>query len=253
MSELTTESPSPARHLAPVSSVACAQCGTPVDPLRACQVAFIRERFRYFCTTACRESYNPEALRTPLPAPRSREAARLDGSTSTERIATPTPTSGPRAHSEAAARAFAQVADPPLLAPDAGRGLSPGPAAVSAAADVPVAPSPADDVGPAGVSGLLLAMAVLGSMLAMGLLLAGDSRVAMTSRVVLSAVACMALVAESWLGPRDASELHPAAELAAPVASVVATIIALASSDARTNEAVFLASVIVTSTAASLW
>ena len=48
-----------------------------MDPLRASRVAIFRERFRYFCSPECRERYDPEALRTPLPAARRRSAAEV--------------------------------------------------------------------------------------------------------------------------------------------------------------------------------
>ena len=50
--------------------VACATCGSAVDPLRAERVAHVRDRFRYFCSAACRERYDMNATGTPLPVPR---------------------------------------------------------------------------------------------------------------------------------------------------------------------------------------
>ena len=43
-----------------------------MDPLRAARVAFVRERFRYFCSAECRQRYHPETTATPLPQPRMR-------------------------------------------------------------------------------------------------------------------------------------------------------------------------------------
>jgi cation transport ATPase len=231
---LPTESEGTAQRRAPSSFLACATCGSPVDPLRAARVAFIRERFRYFCSADCRQSFGPEHLRTPLPRPAE-----------SDRVSTPTP------RTETTLRAL-------------DRAFEPAAASVSAPIEqlVPVdEPEPAaavlladdEEGGAAGVSDLLLAMAALGSVLAMALLLAGDSGVASTARVVLVSVAAAALIAEAWLGARDSSELHPAAELCAPMAAVIAAIVALSTSDSRTNEAVFLAGVIVTSTAVSIW
>ena len=51
----------------------CSSCGTPVDPLRASRVAFHRERFRYFCSLACRDRYDMNATGTPLPLPREND------------------------------------------------------------------------------------------------------------------------------------------------------------------------------------
>ncbi len=237
-------------RLAPVSAVACAQCGMSVDPLRAERVGYFRERFRYFCSQRCRESYNPDVLRTPLPTVRQREGLRLQTPSGGERLITPTPEARPQL--DAAARALAQVADPASASADPARALG-ADRRPSEEISGPALSAAVVETGPVGVSSLLLSMAALGSLLAVALLLAGNASVAMTARVVLVAVGCVALVAESWLGPRDASEPHPAAELAAPIAAVIAAIFALASTDPRTNEAVFLASIIVLSTAMSLW
>src|SRR5262245_25377830 len=60
----------------PAKLVPCAQCGSPVDPLRAPRVAIIRERFRYFCGAECREHFDAAATLTPLPRPRRRTGGR---------------------------------------------------------------------------------------------------------------------------------------------------------------------------------
>ncbi|HVJ16559.1 MAG TPA: HAD family hydrolase [Polyangiaceae bacterium] len=229
------ESEGEAPRRAPSSFLACASCGSPVDPLRAERVAFIRERFRYFCSVQCRQGFNAEQLRTPLP--RTPEP---------DRVSTPTP------RSDTTLYAPEPSADAVVLADDAVSETS------EQAAEAPPAASNVlltdDEEAPAaGVSDLLLAMAALASVLGVALLLAGDSTVASTARVVLVTVAAAALIAEAWLGARDASELHPAAELCAPMASVIAAIVALSTSDPRTNEAIFLAGVIVTSNATSTW
>ncbi len=103
------------------------------------------------------------------------------------------------------------------------------------------------------MSGLLLGLALLGSLLTLALFLSGDSAVALTARVVLIGVACAALVAEAWLGARDESELHFGVELAGSLGAVSAAVIARVVGDARTNEAVLLSAVIVAGTAANLF
>jgi hypothetical protein len=68
--ELTTPT-APLAGAARDGLVACAGCGSAVDPLRAERVAFVRDRFRYFCSGACRERYDMNATGTPLPVPRA--------------------------------------------------------------------------------------------------------------------------------------------------------------------------------------
>jgi P-type Cu+ transporter len=223
---IATEGEGPLPRRAPPSSLPCSTCGAAVDPLRAERVAFVRERFRYFCSGKCRELFQPEHLRTPLPRSPEPEHAFTPTPRSPTRLAVDAPHTLPAPPLELGDEA--PRADPRLLA----QSLEPA---------------------AGGVSELLLAMATLGSLLSIALLLAGDSAVAATARVVLVTVSALALIADSWLGPRDASELHPAAELAAPLAAVVAAIVTLATSDARTDEATFLAGAVVATIAANVW
>jgi Cu+-exporting ATPase len=274
-----TESAAAVRRRAPASAVACTSCGSPVDPLRAWRVAFVRERFRYFCSQPCRDRYNPEAILTPLPAfhrePSRGSAERVeprrgtiaDGGSELDRTPTPSPSpaplpvpSEPRLGVQAAARALAAVADPGLESADAVsrvRGnrtnddLEIGEPVV--AAPELVRSSRVDEPREPAVSGLLLGLALLGSLLTLSLFLAGDSGVALTARVVLIGVACAALVAEAWLGARDESELHPGAELAGSLGAVAAAVIARVVNDARANDAVLLSAVIVGGTAVNLF
>ena len=50
------EAPTPAAPASTASErVPCASCGAPVDVLRAPFVAVINERYRFYCSRACRE------------------------------------------------------------------------------------------------------------------------------------------------------------------------------------------------------
>ena len=69
----------------------CSSCGRPVDPLRAERVAFVRDRFRYFCSADCRERYDHDVLATPLPVPKARGATPLPPAPVSEARASPPP------------------------------------------------------------------------------------------------------------------------------------------------------------------
>lgn len=232
----------------------CASCGTPVDPLRAERVAFIRERFRYFCSVACRERFDSDAKATPLPIPRGRaveiaKAAAAAAAAASAAANGSAAAAGPARTAEAtvlAARALAEVA----RATSPGEELEQLPEAVRRASESPE-PSPARavDVRGQGASDLLLALAALGSLLGFGLMLAGDSRAVLAARVVLAAVACAALVTERTTGLRDRSELHPAVAAAAPIAGAGVAWGTLLLSDPRASDAATLTSLVVLASA----
>ena len=195
----------------------CETCGSPVDPLRAERVAFIRERFRYFCSVACRERFDSRV--TPIPTPRLHtprpsiaEAPVLDGG-------------------HATARAIAEVAREPHRP-------TPRPRVEPPPLDRSVVPAP-------GASGLLLGVAGLGSALSLGLALAGDSRVVLAARVILAAVACAAFVTERTTSARDSSDLHPASSSIAPIGASGISWAALLFGDPLTGDAATLTSVII--------
>jgi len=210
----------------------CETCGTPVDPLRAERVAFVRERFRYFCSVACRERFDTRV--TPVPP----------------RLHTPRPSSSPFSDvpvldgGHATARAVAEVAREPAGRGDGDRRSRPG----SRPSPLPrLEPPPLDRAGvPApGAGGLLLGVAGLGSALSLGLVLAGDSRVVLAARVILAAVACAAFVTERTTSARDASDLHPASSSFAPVGASGVSWAALLFGDPLTGDAATLTSVII--------
>ena len=223
--------------------VACATCGTPVDPLRAERVAHVRDRFRYFCSLSCRDRYDMSATGTPLPlSPPDHEelgvrvrAATLPvtepppGEPLLPSIKTVPPVSRPDLLDERASApsqlGFDFEADAgPLSAPLTQRG----------------APAAAVDVG-----GVLLLLAVLGAVLSIALLLAGDSGLAEAARLTVMMVAALSLAAESLMGAREPTELHPAALLAAPLAASALSLGARLVSDPHTGSAITLASVLI--------
>jgi P-type Cu+ transporter len=214
----------------------CSACGKPVDPLRAERVAFIREKFRYFCSVECRARYDGDVATTPLPLrPRSVSAAVQEARVK------------PYVEHEAA-RAVADVARMPSIGEELERLPRPR---ISTAPPPPPSASITDTRG-AGASGLLLMLAGLGGLLSTGLLLAGASRAVLAARVVLAAVACAALVTERATTPRDASELHPAVLSAAPIAAAGIAWGTLVAGDSRTGDAALLTSIIVCLSALSI-
>jgi Cu+-exporting ATPase len=231
-------------------SVPCASCGAPVDPLRAGRVAFIAERFRYFCHQGCRERFDLTGLGTPLPRPRRRGG---------ERGSDPPP--APVAVTRHADPSFASTRRAAEALADVGaeqprdQGL---PARVAAQPDDDAVPKPSgprtdEVVAPLDVDTLLLALATLGGSLAALLALAGPSSAALSARLIVVVVACGALVAEYLMGSRDAVEPHPAALLAAPVAATVAAAIAWTAAAEQLDTVQTFAAVVVATTAAGTW
>ncbi len=213
----------------------CSTCGTPLDPLRASRVAYVRDRFRYFCSPPCREQFDADARATPLPVPRARAHEFL---------------ASVRSKAEKAERAEPDraVAERALL--DVGRPVTAGEtigALVAEGAPVEVQPLPALPLEPRalGASNLLLSLSGLGCALSLGLMLAGGSRLVLGARVVLAAVACAALVTERATASRDATELHPAAFSAAPIGAAGVAWGALLLGDPRTSDAALLTAVVV--------
>jgi Cu+-exporting ATPase len=241
-----------------VHPVPCANCGAPTDPLRAPRVAIFRERFRYFCSSECHLAFDPETRLTPLPRPRRRGSehpfmAEPPGVTPVEESRF-----GARRQ---AAEALERIEDDGLAELAA---LRDGAADEPTAADEqlgagpsgqpPVGPTPADDAeGAAEVGTLLLLLAMAGGVLAVALLLVGHSSVALSARTVVLLVACGALVAECVMRPRDPTEPHPVALLAAPAVSTGTASIARLAGHGLASSALTLAGLVVAATAGSLW
>ena len=145
----------------------CATCGTPVDPLRAERVAYVRDRFRYFCSVACRERFDIDPHLTPLPLPR-RAGERLGLRTP---LPTPLPTPVPERHSPTPRT----VSDGPRRASTSDETERPSRTTRRSRHPPPTPAASSETRGP-GASGLLLTLAGLGSGLALGLTLAGAAR-----------------------------------------------------------------------------
>ncbi|MEO7036135.1 MAG: HAD family hydrolase [Polyangiaceae bacterium] len=101
------------------------------------------------------------------------------------------------------------------------------------------------------VGGVLLLLAVLGAVLSIALILAGESPLAEAARLTVTLVAALSLAAESLLGAREPTELHPAALLVAPLAASALALGARLFADPHTGSAITLAAVIIGGTAAS--
>ncbi|HLV67417.1 MAG TPA: HAD family hydrolase [Polyangiaceae bacterium] len=214
-------------------TVPCATCATPTDPLRAARVAIFGERFRYFCSEACRTRFDPEKLATPLP--RSLPPP-------------PRPTPPPPPPSTPPpdrATPFAEVADEEEAPEAAVESVE----AVGARLSPP--PALAEGVG-SRIGTVLLVLSAVGGSLAIALALAGGSRAALTARLVLCAVSAAALVTESWMGARDETEPRLPTLLAAPLGALLVASVAYATRHDHVGVAITLAALIVATTAAAL-
>ena len=230
--------------------VACATCGSPVDPLRADRVAYVRERFRYFCSSACRGRYDMTATGTPLPVPRADHEdllVRVRAAAATANEATANAESQVQG-----AKAIALIARTDMIEE---RGAGPERLAFDYEVESPPVSSPLTlrdpDAKGVDVGGVLLLLAILGAVLSIALILAGDSSIAEAARLTVMVVAALSLAAESLMGARQPTELHPAAVLAAPLAGAALAVGARLLSDAHTGSAITVASVVIAGSAAS--
>jgi Cu+-exporting ATPase len=240
---------SPAGETPRETLVACATCGTPVDPLRADRVAHVRDRFRYFCSLACRDRYDMHATGTPLPLPRS-DQEELRARMRAAALASAEPTA--LELQIQSAKALALVARTDLIEE---RGAGPERLAFDYEADAPpvsaaLGPRSAAP-GAVDVGGVLLLLAVLGAVLSIALILAGDSSLAEAARLIVMMVAALSLAAESLMGVREPTELHPAALLAAPLSASALALGARLLSEPHTGSAITVASVLIAGSAAA--
>lgn len=243
---------SPAPNTPRDTFVACSTCGSPVDPLRAERVAHVRERFRYFCSLSCRDRYDMNATGTPLPLPRS-DHDELRALVRAASAATATSDAAPSAEASLpSAKALALVARTDLIEE---RNAGPERLAFEYEAEAAPVSSPHGErpAAPAAVDvgGVLLLLAVLGAVLSIALILAGDSSLAEAARLTVTMVAALSLAAESLMGAREPTELHPAALLAAPLGSSALALGARFLSDPHTGSAITVAAVIVAGSATS--
>ncbi len=167
------------------------------------------------CGQPCRDRYNPRSDTDPaalVPSRRQRARSHPTPSPSPAPLP-PLPAVEPRFGVQATARALRRGGRFPELEsgelrvararrPHLRRDGARGAGRAGAETSVPIG-SRADEPRQPAVSGLLLGLALLGSLLTLALFLAGDSGVALTARVVLIGVACAALVRRSLArGPR---------------------------------------------------
>ncbi|MEO6600451.1 MAG: HAD family hydrolase [Polyangiaceae bacterium] len=238
---------SPAADTPRDALVACSTCGTPVDPLRADRVAHVRDRFRYFCSLACRDRYDMNATGTPLPLPRAdyeELRVRVRSATLPARVPTAAELEPPGTKATALGALTDSIEEQSAV---------PQRLPFDFESDAGPLPSPlrqgAPPTGVVDVGGVLLLLAVLGAVLSIALLLAGDSSLAEAARLTVMMVAALSLAAESLMGAREPTQLHPAALLAAPLASSALSIGARLLSDPHTGSAITVASVLIAGSA----
>jgi len=206
-------------------TVPCASCGAPVDPLRAERVALFGERFRYFCSAACRDRYDPHVMRTPIPHVRTPPEPRPPLEVvAPPKVAESAPARGEREPAPAPPEARAEPSSDGEPAPS-------GP--------LPVTETPR-------VGSLLLVLSVLGGAFAIALALAGSSRGALTARLALAVVAAGALLAEACMGERGPTEQSRISLLAAPITALLASAAAFVTGHASTSYALTLTALLVT-------
>lgn len=246
MGETALEPPAGPR----VRPVRCAGCGMPVDPLRAARVAIFNDKFRYFCSAQCRESYDPQSRETPLPMPKRRRSA--------------TPAAEVLATRAEAAESLDQRRQVAALADVTAAELAPAHDAshLDALADKSgdtfhdtSAPRPelADAADRADVGALLLGLTIAGGMLSVALSLAGSSPGALTARLVVVCVAAAALIAEGITARRDPTEPHPGVLLAGPIIALGVALAARAANAKEGNAAATLAGIVLASVAGGIW
>lgn len=206
-------------------TVPCASCGAPVDPLRAERVALFGERFRYFCSAACRDRYDPHVMRTPIPHVRTPPEPRPP----IELVAPAPEPAPPRKERERE-----PVPEPQPTSPGPEPAEQPAPSA-----EVPAVETPQ-------IGSLLLVLSVLGGAFAIALALAGPSRTALTARLLLALVAAGSLLAESCLGERDPTEQSRLSLLAAPLAALLASAAAFVTEHRSASYAMTLAALLIT-------
>lgn len=236
----------------------CAQCRSPVDPLRAAHVAIFFDHFQYFCTTDCRAAYRPsrkERLPTPIPKPVDPTLAAMSPRT-------------PRSVARAEGRS-AVVLDVVRTAQDDLHRVKRALLAVDDELLEPLAPSvepaiefsrvPPEALAVEGsvvavqdYSAALLGVGVVGGILAMALWLAGQAGLILTARLVVAWVTLVALLAHATTTRRDEATLHPLVGLAAPLASVLLATAARLVNSPETGSLLGLSGAALTSTAAFL-
>ncbi|RYZ10167.1 MAG: cation-translocating P-type ATPase [Myxococcales bacterium] len=218
----------------------CASCHAPVDPLRAPRVAHFHERFCYFCSVSCEQTYRvgePERSQARLRHTPTAAAAPLP-SFEDPSWAEPLPSLD-----EAEA-----LSEPSGGSEEAAGTSQPEPGeADSDAAHLPFDPALSVDAGT-----LLLSLSVLGAALSLVLALTGSSELSLAARLVVAAVATAALVAECAMGHRSVTELNPLATLSGPVVATAAAIGLRLSEQVEAESAIVLAGIVTLCAATGL-
>jgi P-type E1-E2 ATPase len=240
MDDRTADAPPDAGRFVSVATVPCATCRQVVDPLRAARVAIFGDRFRYFCSAECRDRYNPNAGRTPLPLPRRPMQRPTDAP----------PDDPARLAAQRTARALEEVEGDGLS--DLTRRPQREEKEPEDARDRP--PDLVEDVpAPTDVAALLVTIALVAGALSAALVLVGASPIALTARVVLVLVATGAFVAHAFTTVRDPGELHPVAATVAPAGAAIAALLARVTNHADASEVVGFAGVLVGSLSIVVW
>jgi Cu+-exporting ATPase len=240
----SSNSPLTATVAAIGGTVPCAHCRNPVDPLRATRVAIFFEQFQYFCSVECRAAYSPvkkEKLPTPVPQ-------RSVNPRPIERTAVSIPvTHAELDEGHRVKRALVAVGDD-FVAPVPNRAEP----AMEFDNEPVRDPLPTRASSPQDYGNLLLAIALIGGLLTIALWLAGDTSVILTARLLVGWVSLGAMLAHALTTHGDEASLHPAVNLAAPLASLVLATAARFGSASEPSSLLGLAGATLTTTAASL-
>lgn len=230
----------------------CDHCGRPVDPLRAARVAIFGEVFRYFCSAACREAYEPGAPRPRSPAASQARSAsqvtqamalRQEDVIATSRVPDDV---GERQRIAGALGAIEELS----LGSGERTALIEEALGDAAAPPDPSAGLP-EVVEPLDLSALLVAVATVSGSLSLLLGLAGSTMWFEFLRATLLTVGAGALVLRSFAGSRDATEPHPLALLTAPTLGALGSLgFALSRVESVLPE---VAGVTLVSVAAGIW
>lgn len=223
------------------AAVPCADCGKPVDPLRADRVAIENERFLYFCSVGCHQHFTHSAAEDAAGGRRGREPNKpeLRGAVATAMEP------GTLKH----ARALAQVGAEPF--DDLRPALADEPLRRPSSETLPVRPTSSPSAH--DLQTLLLALSALAGLLSLALIAAGPGSIALTARLVVLMVALGALISQVVMGRSDPSESHPLSLLFAPTAATVLAATARILGAEQAGELLTLAAVVVAGAAASVW
>lgn len=224
----------------PVSgTLPCATCRTPVDPLRAARVAMFHERFHYFCSSECRDRFDPQG---PPPAPLAVPEQLIPRGLVAAQEGDTRDLHQRRQSAAALADIAGEDPDSPLIEPDLDSNDALGP--------------PPEVIEPVDLSSLLLALGAISGALSAVLTLAGDGSIATLARMVLAVLGAGALVgraATTSSGTLPAAELHPASLLVAPTVAAIVAVATRLMGHPEAGAFSTVAGVLVATTGAGIW